>query len=113
MKRKALVRRPVTWTAATYGWLLLLMVGLLGIAACAPKPITPGDEPSTQPQVTMEPEATPSAMASSTDPRVGLKAGLYDAGEASWNLDLLSTTPSAEGFVDHGDRPGVVLDHVG
>jgi hypothetical protein len=27
------------------------------------------------------------------DPRVGLKAGLFDAGEAIWNLKLVSTTP--------------------
>jgi len=32
------------------------------------------------------------------DPRVGLKAGLRDAGEAIWNLDLVSATPSAPGF---------------
>ena len=100
MKRKALVRRPVTGTAANYWWSLLLIVGLLGVSACAaPKPITPGATPSTQAEAAMQPEATPPAMASSSDPRVGLKAGLYDAGEASWNLDLLSTTPSAEGFV--------------
>ncbi len=82
MKRKALVRRPVTGTAANYFWSLLLIVGLLGVSACAPKPITPGDD-----------------SAPSSDPRVGLSAGLYDAGEAVWNLRLLSTTPPPEAFV--------------
>jgi hypothetical protein len=33
------------------------------------------------------------------DPRVGLKAGLMDAGEASWNLRVLSKTPPSEKFV--------------
>ncbi|MGH7655670.1 MAG: hypothetical protein ACREN6_13505, partial [Gemmatimonadaceae bacterium] len=33
------------------------------------------------------------------DPRVGLKGGLYDAAEASWNLHLVSTTPPAAKFV--------------
>ena len=32
------------------------------------------------------------------DRRVGLKAGMHDAGEAIWNLGKLSTTPAPEGF---------------
>ncbi len=32
------------------------------------------------------------------DPRVGLKAGLYDAGQAAWNMDLVSATHPAPGF---------------
>jgi hypothetical protein len=39
-----------------------------------------------------------SATAPTPDPRVGLKAGLRDAGEAIWNLGVVSTTPSPEGF---------------
>ena len=34
----------------------------------------------------------------SPDPRVGLKAGLYDAGEAAWNVRLLSSTKSPDKF---------------
>lgn len=34
------------------------------------------------------------------DPRVGLKAGLTDAGQALWNLKLVSNTPSSDKF--HG-----------
>lgn len=33
------------------------------------------------------------------DPRVGLSAGLFDAGEAIWNMKLLSTTPPPEKFL--------------
>jgi hypothetical protein len=33
------------------------------------------------------------------DPRVGLRAGLMDAGEAAWNLRVLSKTPPSEKFV--------------
>ena len=33
------------------------------------------------------------------DPRVGLKAGVYDAGEAVWNLKVLSKTPPSTKFV--------------
>jgi len=38
--------------------------------------------------------------ASSTDPRVGLKAGLHDAGEAAKNMERLASTPKPEGFFD-------------
>jgi len=34
------------------------------------------------------------------DPRVGLRAGKYDAGQAAWNLRLLSATRPSEKFVD-------------
>jgi len=40
-----------------------------------------------------------STEAPSPDPRVGLGAGLFDAEEAIWNLNKLSTTPPAEDFV--------------
>ena len=38
------------------------------------------------------------AAAPNPDTRVGLKAGLTDAGQASWNMRLLSTTPTPEQF---------------
>ena len=36
----------------------------------------------------------------STDPRVHLSAGLHDAGEASWNMELVAARPKPEGFYD-------------
>ena len=42
--------------------------------------------------------ATATSAAPTPDPRLGLKAGLYDAGVASWNISLTSTTPSSERF---------------
>ena len=39
------------------------------------------------------------AQPSEPDPRVGLGAGLFDAEEAIWNLQMLSTTPPPEDFV--------------
>ncbi|NUQ21481.1 MAG: hypothetical protein HOQ09_11020, partial [Gemmatimonadaceae bacterium] len=44
------------------------------------------------------PAGSMSATAPNPDPRVGLKAGLYDAGEAAWNLEVLSKTPPAPSF---------------
>ncbi|MDP1570596.1 MAG: hypothetical protein Q8L86_11390 [Vicinamibacterales bacterium] len=34
------------------------------------------------------------------DPRVGLKAGLFDAGEAAWNMERVSSMPRPDGFFD-------------
>ena len=39
------------------------------------------------------------AQAPKPDPRIGLKAGISDAGQALWNLRLVSTTPRPAGFV--------------
>lgn len=65
---------------------LSLAFGLLPVAAYAQ---TQGDSPSAS--------ANMSTTAPSPDPRVGLRAGLYDAQEASWNLKVLSQTkPSAK-----------------
>lgn len=43
--------------------------------------------------------AAPAAAQMQTDPRVGLRAGLFDAGQALWNMRLVSTTPPAPQFV--------------
>ena len=36
----------------------------------------------------------------SSDPRVGLKAGWMNAGEAAWNVRLVSNTPPSSDFVN-------------
>ena len=87
-------------TAARTGAALALAIAVLG--GCA----TSSDEPMTG-TASLEPagpaiEPAPLANAPSAvpdpDPRVGLRPGLTDAGEASWNLELLSNTPSPEPF---------------
>ena len=42
--------------------------------------------------------SAPLVTAPSPDPRVGLKAGLQDAGEAIWNMRKVSHSQSPEGF---------------
>jgi hypothetical protein len=42
-----------------------------------------------------------SATPPNPDPRVGLKAGLFDAQEAAWNLKVLSQTPPPREFLGH------------
>src|SRR6185436_7615096 len=42
--------------------------------------------------------ASSASMSPMPDPRVGLKAGMYDAGQALWNLRLVSTTRPSKDF---------------
>ena len=53
------------------------------------------------------PAPSASSAIASTDPRVGLKAGWWDAGEAIWNLAVVSKTPPSKDFLNPstpGDR---------
>ena len=51
------------------------------------------------PTPALTPASSSLAQAPSPDPRVGLRAGLYDAQEASWNLRILSRTRPSGKFV--------------
>jgi hypothetical protein len=87
---------------------LSLAGGLLFAAACAsasstsapanaPAPSTPEAEQPNRIRLRGMTPAAVQAVKPNPDPRVGLKAGLADAGEAIWNLRLVSATrPPAE-----------------
>ncbi|MGK2962942.1 MAG: LVIVD repeat-containing protein, partial [Gemmatimonadaceae bacterium] len=68
---------------------LASIAGLLSLSACA----------TASTSMDGRLPAGVSASAPSPDPRIGLKGGLHDAGEASWNLRLLSATRPSERFV--------------
>ncbi|HSR14570.1 MAG TPA: hypothetical protein VLL51_02380 [Gemmatimonadales bacterium] len=51
------------------------------------------------------------AQAPSPDPRVGLRAGLHDAGEAIWNLRVVSTTPAPARFATATNTDLAFKDH--
>ena len=68
---------------------LTLAVGTLAAAACATVPVT-----TSSPPVAASMSTTPP----SPDPRVGLRAGLHDAAEATWNMRVLSRTRPPERF---------------
>ena len=63
----------------------LLAIALIGAASCARPMSSAGDL---------------SGIAPSPDPRIGLRAGWFDAGEAIWNLRLVSATPPSEKFMN-------------
>ncbi len=102
-------------------WPVLLVAGMFTIAACAPKPIATSTEAEPMAEAKMEEsmeamkEAKDKMMMSkdapSPDPRVGLSAGLFDAGEAIWNLELVSTTPPPESFVGVTNSDLAFLDN--
>jgi hypothetical protein len=53
--------------------------------------------PPPPPPAVMPPPVAPvvSTIPPTPDPRIGLKAGRWDAGQAAWNMRLISTTPPA------------------
>src|SRR5690242_13363615 len=50
----------------------------------------------------------PAQKASTTDPRVGLKAGFHDAGEAAMNMVKIASLPKPQGFFDPKSPAGPV-----
>ncbi len=87
---RAVQRRRVTSGFALS--LLYVAVAALAVATGCASPSYSGPSVSGS-------AAMPVPAASGTDPRVGLRAGLFDAGEAVWNLRVLSTTPPPEAFL--------------
>jgi LVIVD repeat-containing protein len=71
---------------------LPLALGLLSAAACAHSTSSSSANGPT-------PMGSTSTTAPKPDPRVGLRAGKFDAAEASWNLRVVSKTPPSEKFV--------------
>ncbi len=69
---------------------LLAVIGSVAWTACATGPTSSPSEASV-PGVPAPPP--------SPDPRIGLEPGFLDAGEATWNLRVLSSTPPPEEFV--------------
>ncbi len=68
-----------------------LALGLLALAGCSNTGGSAGSVPSPRTALSITPP--------SPDPRVGLKAGQYDAGEAAWNMRLVSNTKPSTQFV--------------
>lgn len=76
-----------------------IALALLSAAACAQSGSTGAQSPApAQPMIVVD-GVLQSTPAPSPDPRVGLRAGLMDAAEATWNLKVVSKTPPSEKFV--------------
>jgi hypothetical protein len=81
---------PLARTVAGLGAVLL-------VAGCAGGANSPSVMPAGAAMSTADMSA-PLLKAPDPDPRVGLKAGLQDAGSAIWNLRMVSHVPSPAGF---------------
>ncbi|HET9424025.1 MAG TPA: hypothetical protein VFO55_01535 [Gemmatimonadaceae bacterium] len=76
---------------------LLVAAGVTAIAAaCASSP-SMSSIPTSGPEAPVAPVL--SVRAPSPDPRVGLATGWRNAGEAIWNMRMVSTTPPSEKFI--------------
>ena len=81
-----------------YVYIIVLCVGLL--SSCSPKAAEMTTDTTTSPMADMaEVPSKAEVMDTAKPTRVGLDAGLFDAGEAIWNLELLSATPPPQEFV--------------
>ncbi len=83
--------------------LLAAAASLATLTGCATQPGGGGDMTAEMaPQAAAATFANPPGLhpnPPAPDPREGLAPGLFDAGEAIWNLRMLSTTPPEEPFV--------------
>ncbi|MGH7626060.1 MAG: LVIVD repeat-containing protein, partial [Gemmatimonadaceae bacterium] len=91
--------RPAARTCATSLMSLALALGVGSAGACAPSTTSSALHSSSVAPSSVVPARNMSVGEPNPDPRVGLKSGLYDAGEASWNLAVLSQTRPTEQFV--------------
>jgi len=101
MTSGAAPRRHPTGPLGTGLASLVAIAGSLLVSACASSGPS-GGSTTAAPAMAMAPSNVApisTAAAPSPDPRVGLRAGLLDAGEAAWNLRLVSATPPPEAFV--------------
>ncbi len=107
-KEEVMTRRARIWSGRRTAAGFLLSTLLVGAAACASSragaQVTPGTDISTTPSGT-------STAASSSDPRVGLAGGLFDAEVAAWNLSLVSTSPPTEGFIGESNSDLAFTGH--
>ena len=88
-------KRDDTRFAPRLAMLLVGAIAMGGFAGCAYQSAQTG-------MATAPAAAAPTGLQvnpPTPDPRVGLPAGMFDAGEAIWNLDLVSATPPPDPFV--------------
>jgi len=78
----------------------LAPMALLAAAACASSTSS-----SMMGAAAPAPAMTAAMRVPSPDPRVGLKAGWFDAGEAAWNMKVVSKTKPSKDFLNM-DAPG-------
>ena len=90
--------RDDTRSAPRLATLLAGAIALAGLTACS----SYRSAPTGMAAAPAAPAAAPTGLQvnpPAPDPRVGLAPGMFDAGEAIWNLSLVSATPPPDAFV--------------
>ncbi len=85
--------------SARTGAILSLAALLVALNGCASQPGGGTDMAPAAPAATFTSPAGLHVNPPTPDPRVGLAPGMFDAGEAIWNLRMVSTTPPEAPFV--------------
>ncbi len=81
----------------------LRSAAVLALSLCVPFPMVCGGQTAAPSSPNSTVPSNP--RAASDDPRVGLKGGLYDAGEAAFGMQRIATLPKPPGFAP-GDMVG-------
>ena len=89
------LRGPVRLATLLFG-----AFAVVGATGCASRSAGPGmDAAPANPAAAAVAPTGLQVNPPTPDPRVGLAPGMFDAGEAIWNLNLVSTTPPPDPFV--------------
>jgi hypothetical protein len=81
---------------------LSFAAGVVFPALCAAQP-GPAQSGAATPPNALPPTVYSNPRAGADDPRVGLKGGLYDAGEAAFGMQRIATLPKPTGFAPGSD----------
>jgi hypothetical protein len=100
MNVQELILRRSEWRTAFLFRLLLPMLGVLVVNSTAHAQVQQQQAEQVQTNGENEP---PPRWWDPTDPRIGLRAGVHDAGQAAHNLELIATLPRPEGFSTNSD----------
>lgn len=96
MENQDIISSPVRKRSRTNLFLTLMVSVLIAGYACSPSSVMDDMEPVT-PEI--EPQPVSEINPPTPDPRVGLGAGVFDAEEAIWNMEMLSQTRPTEDFI--------------
>lgn len=96
MMKSDTIKSPATFSGSFKVLFMLALAVVVGAYGCSSSSMM-DDTSATTPSI--EPKSMSEVTPPSPDPRVGLKAGLFDAEEAIWNLNMVSQTPPPENFV--------------
>gem|GEM_PF-5667851 len=83
--------------------LALLVALAVVLPACGGGPAAEGPAPAPQPTADAAQEQDAVWSWDTSDPRLGLRPGHHDAGQAAWGMELVANRPLPDGFGTNSD----------